>query len=123
MLTQQAASFLAARTRMVRVWRPVGVFLLLLWFSSVAWLVYCCPLVFNPWVALARMKAGTYELATLQLSSVLLPIVSLLCLGIVLVIILFLFVAFQHERQYLGIIAGLRHSHIVVDDAPQGDST
>lgn len=105
---QQTTTFLAARTRLVRSWRYVGVLLLLVWAGSTAGLISFSPLLCNPMAALARVQANTYEPASLRLAAVMLPIMSLLCLGLGLILILFCFVVMRHERKYLAIIAELQ---------------
>jgi hypothetical protein len=109
-LTEQEKSFFTKREKLVRAWPLFGSVMLIVVLCLAGWLFWRNPLLVNPWVVLTRLEAGSIPDSTLLLMAGLLPIAMLLCLAIVLVTLLFAFVALSNERKYISIIHRLLNS-------------
>ncbi len=105
--TERERDFLAKRKKLVRVWPVVGPSLLAVIGCFTAWLFWKNPLLVNPNTVLARMEARSIPGSTMSVMVGLLPVVSLMCLFLVVVMVLFVFMAFANEKKYLAIIERL----------------
>jgi hypothetical protein len=114
-LSDDEARFLAKRTRFVKTWRGVGVVLLILLSVLTGWLFWFVPLLANPFSVLSRLQEDSVPVSTMALATALLPIVSLFCLLMAFVIVLFVFVVISNEKSYLAIVRRLA-AHL-----PDGD--
>lgn len=108
-LNDQHKSFLARRRRSAKSWPLVGMLLLLGILAFLVWLFLRNPLLVNPFEVASRLEAGTIERSTMMLMTGMLPVMSLACFFILLVMIIFVFTAFSNENKYIKIIDSLLH--------------
>ena len=106
-ITDSEARFLAKRTKLIRIWPPVGILLILLLLGLGIWLIHSCPLLANPFAVSAKLIDDTLNITELSLSAALLPVVFWLCLGLVLIMIIFAFAALNNEKKHLALIRRL----------------
>ena len=71
------------------------------------WLWRSNPLLIDPWAVSAGLKAGAIPGPTVTLMAALLPVAMLTCLFVLVVCLLFAFVAFSNERKQIAIIRRL----------------
>lgn len=109
-MDERDRAFLQRRRKLAKSWNLVGMLLLLVLIGVGATIFMRVPLLANPMYVAGHVKAGTLETSTMELSAVLLPIVFLLCLGVVAVVVLFAYAMFSNERRYLAIIERLEQS-------------
>ena len=103
-LSYQEQSFVAKRARFMRTWRYAGVILLALIIGLGTWLFLSRPLLANPFFVIARLKSQSIDEATMALMAGMLPVVTLACIVLAVVVVLFVFAHFSNERKYLAII-------------------
>lgn len=99
-LDEQDRRFLERRAILVRAWPVVGGLMLLAVAAFTAWLYLTRPLLANPVVVLERLREGTLPATSMTVMAGLLPIVMLMCLGLVVVMIVFVFASVRNERRY-----------------------
>lgn len=106
-LSEQEERFVAKRSALARSWAFVGAGLLVLILTGGGWLVVTKPLLANPFLVLSRLSSDSIPAPTLTLMAGLLPVVVLGSLLLALVLVVFCFTFFMHERKYLSMIRRL----------------
>ena len=96
--------FITRRSRLVRTWPLAGSALLIMAVSLTAWLFFSSPLLANPLTVWSRLDENSLPQSELVVMAAMLPVVVLACLALLIVLILFGFVAFANEKKYLSIL-------------------
>ena len=107
-LTEEQRTFLKKRTRMVRSWPFFGIMMILLELGLAGWLLWKHPLLVNPQVVLSKVRNGTLPDSTLSLMATFLPFVTIVCLVLLAMLILFAFLALSNEKRHIAIIQTLQ---------------
>ena len=97
-------SFIKRRSRLVRTWPLAGSALLIMAVGLTAWLFFSSPLLANPLTVWSRLDEKSLPESELVVMAAMLPVVVLACLALLIVLILFGFVAFANEKKYLSIL-------------------
>jgi hypothetical protein len=97
-------SFITRRSRLVRTWPLAGSALLIMAAGLTAWLFFSRPLLANPLTVWSRLDENSLPESELVVMAAMLPVVVLACLALLIVLILFGFVAFANEKKYLSIL-------------------
>ena len=108
MLKNDELKFLNKRKRLINTWRLVGPLSLVLILGFLLWFYVRYPLLVNPFEVVSRLESGTLETSTLSLMAVMLPIMFLVCFGLLITIVLLMFVAFSNEKKYLEILSNFK---------------
>ena len=103
-LSERQRTYLNKRGRLLRYWRFVGVFLVLLWLGLVAWLWIAHPLLVNPIVVQQRLQTDRIAGGTVQLLAAMLPIAVDLALLLTLFVVVLVAVVLRNERRYRDIV-------------------
>lgn len=106
-LTRQEKLFVEKRAKFARSWPIVGAALLAMIAVLAAWLFFSNPLLINPWAVLSKLEAGSLPDSTLATMATLLPVVMFTCLFVLVVALVFFWVAFSNERKHLALIRRL----------------
>jgi len=106
-LTEDERRFLLKRKWFVRTWRYAGLILIFAISGISLWLYIKSPLLINPFEVASQIESGTLKESTLTIMALITPIMVLTCLLLLMIIIIFAFVAFSNERKYLRIIESL----------------
>jgi hypothetical protein len=115
-LTLHEREFVEKREKFARSWPLVGSVLLLVVFLFGGWLWLSNPFLIDPWAVSAGLKAGVIPASTVALMAALLPVAMLTSLFVLVVCLLFAFVALSNERKQIAIIQRLA----LHQDAPEG---
>jgi len=107
MYDEHDKKFLNKRTRLISLWNPVAITMLIILFALFVWLVIKTPYLINPIFVIETIKENTINQSTLSLSLLMLPIVVLIVFFIMLILILYGFVIMRNEKRYLTIIHSL----------------
>jgi hypothetical protein len=118
-LTDAQLRFIARRRPLVRLGTPVFTVMLVAFLACAGLLIHGSQLLFNPWHVYDRLLAGTISACMLRSMAFMLPVMSLVTLFVMLVLILFSFVALAQEKKYLGIIDALQSGN----DTPPAEET
>lgn len=107
-LSAEQREFLRQRRLFVSVWRSIGPLLIGGLLIFVTTMLLTAPVFLNPFVVIARLRANTLDLTTLQTMAMMLPVVSgLLCVTLLLMIFQ-IYRSCKREQQYLALTAGLQ---------------
>ncbi len=106
-LTAQEKMFVEKRAKLAQSWPIVGsmIFIVILVFAG--WLWLSNPYLINPWAVFAEINSGSIPHSTLTLMAAILPVVMITCLFILIIGLVFSFVAFSNERKHIAIIRRL----------------
>ena len=104
MLSEKDIQFIEKRRWFARKWNLVGSLLLVCLGILFFWLFIKSPNLVNPYYVISGIKEGTIEQETLTLMAVMLPVVTLMCFAIMIIVLLFGFAIFTNEKHYLRII-------------------
>lgn len=100
--------FLKKRARLISLWNPVAMAILIFLFALLAWLVIKTPYLINPVFVAEAIKEDTISQSTISLSAMMLPIIVLFLFFVVTIFILYGFVIASNEKRYLSIIHRLK---------------
>lgn len=103
-LSHEEQRFVQRRSTLLRTWRYVGAILLATLIGLGVWLYLSKPLLANPFIVMTRLKADSIPESTLTLMAAMLPVVTLACIAIAVIAIVFVYAAFANENKYLTII-------------------
>jgi len=101
--------FLNKRARLISLWNPVAIAMLILLFALLAWLVIKTPYLINPVFVAEALKENTISQSTISISLIMLPIIVLFLFFVVTIFILYGFVIISNEKRYLAIIHTLEN--------------
>ncbi len=107
-LSADQVEFLRQRRVFVSVWRSIGPLVVGGLLIFVATMLLAAPVFLNPFVVIARLRANTLDLTTLQTMAMMLPVVFALLCVILLLMIFQTYRSCRRERQYLSLIAELQ---------------
>ena len=107
-LSDSQKKFLRNRLKLTRIWVPVGGGLTAAVVGFWIFAFFRFPLLYNPFHVMARLEARALKPSTLELSALLCPIGFQLCGFLMLMLLLFAWVAMAREKKYQGIIKTLR---------------
>ena len=106
-LEEQDGRFLERRATLVHAWPVVGSLMLVAVAAFTAWLHLARPLLGSPFAVMERLRDGSLPATSMVVMAGLLPVVMLMCLGLVVVLILFVFASVRNEKRYLRIVRRL----------------
>jgi hypothetical protein len=106
-LTDQESRYLARRRSLVRRWPIVGAILLVAIAVVLAFLFLRSPLLANPWQTASLLMAERVPPPIMAEMAVKLPVVFLVCCGLLVGLVLFQFGAAVTERRLLSLIDSL----------------
>ncbi|NOZ24468.1 MAG: hypothetical protein GXP25_25605 [Planctomycetes bacterium] len=104
MLNEEDRDFISKRRKLATSWPLVGVILIAALGALVVGLFVWSPMLVNPFAVLSRIAADEMPQSTLKMAAVLLPVVTLFCFAIVLIVLIFVFFAMANERRHLRIL-------------------
>jgi hypothetical protein len=110
-LTPEELTFVNQRSRLVKTWTYAGLGLMAVILGFAIWLNISTPYMINPWVVSSAVNAGIINQSTLNLMAVLLPYSMLATLMVLIICLLFFFIAFANERKHIAIIRKLTASN------------
>ncbi|WP_029407435.1 hypothetical protein [Thiomicrorhabdus sp. Milos-T2] len=96
--------FLNKRTRLISLWNPVAIAMLVIIFALLAWLVIKTPYLVNPLFVAEAINQNAISQSTLSMSVMMLPVVVLFLFLVVTIFVLYGFVMISNEKRYLAII-------------------
>jgi hypothetical protein len=99
--------YLAGRESLVRRWPAVGAILLVAIAAVVLYLFVFSPLLVNPWYTARLLEAGSVPQHTMAEMSAKLPVVFLVCCGLLVAMVLVQFAVMMTERRLLGLVKEL----------------
>jgi len=104
MQNEARQQFLRDRRRFIAAWRSIGPLLIgsLLVFAGM--LLLTAPMFLNPFAVIARLRADTLDLTTLQTMAMMLPIIFILLCVALLLLIVQAYRSCRTEKQYLLLI-------------------
>ncbi|MCL4219617.1 MAG: hypothetical protein KJ052_21770 [Candidatus Hydrogenedentes bacterium] len=108
MLESSDTQFLSRRKHFADTWNRVGISMLVLLAGCLGWLFWRSPYLANPVFVLGEIEGAGIAKSTLDLSAIMLPIMTLTCFAVLFIVILFGFVVFRVERRYMAIIETLK---------------
>ena len=108
MLFDAELKYIDRRTRLIRIWRYVGLAVLLILVLFTCYLFLNSPLLINPFHVTEQIEAGAISQSTLLIMAAMMPLVMLLVMFVMVVLVVFLYAAFANERKLLAIIQKLR---------------
>lgn len=120
-LTDKQREFLARRRPLVRSWPIAGGILLVLMIALMVWLFWKNPLLINPFSVLSRIEADALDPVMMTLMAGILPMLMLVCFGLAIALIVFMFTAFANERKYLKIIREISARRASSPGKPAGE--
>lgn len=103
-------SEITTRQRWLQYWPWAGGVSLLVIAGLAVWLWLEHPLLVNPFHVAGQLKAGTLPVSTLELMALFLPIMTLTCLGLLVVLLVFAWVSLRRERTLLQMIKSARQA-------------
>ena len=103
-LTGDDEAFVGRRERLVAAWPIVGGVLVVSVLVLGGWLWFRSPHLINPFLVADGLKDNAIAELTLVMMALILPIMTIGCLVILLVGLVFSFVAFANERRLIRII-------------------
>ncbi len=106
-LTDEESAYLRRRRSLVRRWPVVGGVLIAAIVAVVLLLYRRTPLLVNPWETAALLQAERVPPLTVAQMAAKLPIVFLVCCGLLMALVLFQFAAGATERRLLRLIDGV----------------
>lgn len=106
-MTEHETAFVERRARLVRTWPIVGSICVVSVLGFTVWLWISRPLLVDPWLVVSRLAASAIPESTITLMVAMLPVVFLGCIGVMLSLIAFIFVALSNERKHIDIIRRL----------------
>ena len=106
-LSPQQRAFLDKRRHLIRLWRYVGVAVLLVVLGFVTYLAIRTPLLINPFEAISRIEAGTLPESTLVIMAAMLPVMFPAALILLLALVAAMYAAIGNEKKYLAMIEDL----------------
>ena len=109
-LTTHEKAFVEKRARFVRNWPVVGTAALIVVCGLAVWLWFSTPLLINPWAVISGLRTESIPESTLSLMAAMLPVVSVACLFVLVVVLLLSFAAFSNEKKLITVIERLTSS-------------
>jgi hypothetical protein len=103
-LTDEQCRYLVGRSRLVQRWPAVGAGLLAAIALVLIFLYSRSPLLINPWYTARLLETGGVPDHTMAEMAAKLPVVFLVCCGLLVAVVLFQFAVMAHERRLLGLI-------------------
>lgn len=104
MLNKEDQVYIAKRRKLSTFWLIAGWLMLLLLIGLSAWLFIKTPHLINPWFVFEAFRANQVDVEIMEISTLILPIVTLILLLVVGCMIALGFVVFHNEQRYLAII-------------------
>lgn len=104
MLFDAELKYIDRRTRLIRIWRYVGLAVLLILVLFTCYLFLNSPLLINPFHVTEQIEAGAIPQSTLLIMAAMMPLVMF----VMVVLVVFPCAAFAIERKLLAIIQKLR---------------
>jgi hypothetical protein len=104
MLTDRELEFVARRRRLVQRWPAVSAVLLAAIALTVGGLYLRTPLLVDPWKTSALLRGGQIPPPTIAEMAIKLPVVFLVCCGLLVALVLFQAAASTTERKLLRLI-------------------
>jgi hypothetical protein len=99
--------YLAGRERLVRRWPAVGAVLLTAIAAVMLYLFLRSPLLVNPWYTARLLEGGSVPQHTMAEMAAKLPVVFLVCCGLMVAMVLVQFAVTITERRLLGLVEEL----------------
>ncbi|GAB4262098.1 MAG: hypothetical protein Kow0065_12740 [Methylomicrobium sp.] len=107
MLSSQDRTFIDKRRHFTRYW-PMTAGLLLTSLAVISiWLWHYSPYLANPLYVIERLKSGTIDTGMLEMSVLLVPLMTLIIIVLLVLTILLGFASFANEKRYQSIIGKL----------------
>ena len=101
MLSETQREFLRGRRMFIAAWRSIGPLMIGGLLIFIVMILLTAPMFLNPMAVIARLRAETLDLVTLQTMAMMLPVVvMLLCLTLFLLIVQ-TYRGCKREQQYL----------------------
>ncbi len=106
-LTDGEMVFIERRKKLIKIWPTAGSGLGITMIILTAWLYSKTPLLIDPFTTMHRLSEGSIPETTLMLMAGMLPILFLACLGLLVMLIIFVTVMLHNEKRYLTMIETL----------------
>jgi hypothetical protein len=106
--TEEQQQFLHKRRTFIAAWRSIGPLLIGGLLIFIGMMLLTAPMFINPFAVIARLRADTLDLTTLQTMAMMLPVVFMLLCVALLLLILQAYRSCKREREYLLLIDQLQ---------------
>lgn len=109
MLSKGDKDYLAKRRKLTGLWPGVACFMLLLLIALSVGLFLKTPYLINPWHVFEAFEANQVDIGIMEISTLILPIVTLMLLVVVGSVIAMGFALISNDKRYLDIIDKLNN--------------
>jgi hypothetical protein len=106
MPSEAQQQFLRNRRLFIAAWRSISPLLTSALLIFIVMLLLTAPMFLNPFSVIARLRADTLDLTTLQTMAMMLPIIFILLCVALLLLIFQTYRSCKREKQYLLLIEG-----------------
>jgi len=110
MLSKENQVYLNKRRKLASYWPATALVILLLLISLVVWLLINTPFLINPWYVFESFKVDQVDTDIMVISTLILPIISLLLILVIAFMVVLGFLIFRNEKCYLAIIDELNNA-------------